>query len=116
MYVFPCEEGIFHSLIPGDVSEQTEFNLAVIRVYQDVSRSSHKHLAYLTAQLTPHGNILQVRLSRGETARGSDGHLEIRVYAPVRGNDLHEPVGVSALELGQHAVIQNVRDYGVFAD
>ena len=95
--------------------QQAELYLAVIRVHQDAAGRGDEHAPYLRAQLAPDGDVLQVRLRARKAARGRHRHAEVRVYAPVGGDDLEQAVRVGALQLRQHAIFQDIAYDGVLA-
>ena len=108
MEILAAEEGLLHDRIARDMSQQPQLDLAVVRIHQCAARSCDKHLADLCAEFLADRNILQIRLGRAQASRGCDGILEIRVDAPIVGDDFQKPVGIGGLELCQHPVIQHV--------
>ena len=115
MDVLPAAEGGDHRLIVCDVRKQAQLDLAVVRVHEHLAGRGHEHLADLRAELAAHGDILQVRLSRRQAPRRRDGHLEVRVDAPVGRDLLEQPVGIGGLELRERAVIEDLLDDRVLA-
>ena len=113
--VLPAAEGGDHRLVICDVREQAQLDLAVVRVHEHLAGRGHEHLADLRAELAAHGDILQVRLCRRQASRRRDGHLEVRMDAPVGGDLLEQPVGIGGLEFCERAVIEDLLDDGVLA-
>ena len=111
--ILPGEECVPHGLVLGDVGQQPQLDLAVIRVHQHFPRPGHEHAPQLAAQLRAGGDVLQVRLRGAEPPGGGDGHLEAGADPPVRANDLHQTVHVGALQLGVLPVLQHVLHNGV---
>ena len=83
MEVLPAEEGIDHSLIPGDMGQQAQLDLAVIGVHQDAPLRCDEHPAHLRTQLLPHRDILEIRFGGREAAGGRYRHLEVGVNPAV---------------------------------
>ena len=115
MDVLPAAEGRDHGLIIGDVREQAQLDLAVVRVHEHLAGRGHEHIADLRAELAAHGDILQVRFRGRQAPRRRNGHLEVRVDAPVGRDLLEQPVGIGRLELREHAVIEDLVDDRVLA-
>ena len=62
MKILAREKGLLHGRIPRDVRQQTQLNLAVVRVHQHRALRCGKHGADLRPQLAPDRNVLQVGL------------------------------------------------------
>ena len=92
--VLPAAEGRDHGLIIGDVREQAQLDLAVVRVHEHLAGRGHEHIADLRAELAAHGDILQVRFRGRQAPRRRNGHLEVRVDAPVGRDLLEQPIGI----------------------
>ena len=56
--VLAAQEGVLHRLVPGDVREQAELYLAVVRVHEHAAGRGDEHPAYLAAELAAHGYVL----------------------------------------------------------
>ena len=108
--ILPVAEGIAHRLIARNVGQKPQLDLGIVRVHQHAALRRHEHAAKLAAQLRARGDILQIRLPRGKPPRIGDRHHKAGVDAPVRCNDLQQPVAVGGLELGILPVFQHVRD------
>ena len=87
--------------------QHAQLDLAVIRVNEDAAVAWHEHPADLAAKLRADGDILKVRICRGQAARGCDKVLEGGVNAPVVRDLLDKPVGIRAFELCHGTVIEN---------
>ena len=74
--VLAAQERLLHRLVARYVRQQAQFYLTVIRVDEHLSRRGDKHPAYLGAELTAHGDVLQIRFCGRQASRGRDGHLE----------------------------------------
>ena len=72
--------------VSGHMSQHTELNLGIVRV-----------LADLSAQFHTHGNVLQIRLCRADTPRGSNGLIEIRMDPAVLFNKSCQSVCIGGL-------------------
>ena len=62
MEIFPAQKGLTHGFIPGDVGQQAQLDLAVIRIHQRHAGGGHKHFPDLRSKRTANRNILEVRL------------------------------------------------------
>ena len=97
--VLAVQKSLLHDLVAADVGEQAQLDLAVVRVDQHAAARGDEHFPYLRAELGADRDVLQIRLGGGEPPRRRDGHLKARVDAPVRADDLAEPVGIGGFEL-----------------
>ena len=105
--VAPRQEGRPHGLVPGDVGQDAQLNLGVVRVHQHMALRRREHPAELAAQVRPGGDVLQIRLRGAEAARGGDGHLEPRPDPPVGVHGLQQSLGVGGFQLGVLPVLQH---------
>ena len=113
--VRPAEEGLLHGLVIGDVGQQPQLDLGVVGVHQHMARGRYEHIPQLGAQLGAHRDVLEIGLRGGQPPRGGDRVLERGVDAPVRADDLGQPVHIGGLQLGVLAVAKNGVDDGVVA-
>ena len=113
--VLPGAEGGDHVLVPGDVGQQAQLDLGVVRVHQHLPLRGHEHLAQLRPQLGAHRDVLEVGFGGGEPPGGGDGVLEGGMDPPVGGDHLHQPVHIGGFQLGQLAVVQHRLHDGVAA-
>jgi len=113
--VLPAAEGRDHGLIIGNMRQQTQLDLTVVRVDEHLTGRGHEHVADLRAELAAHGDVLQVRLGGRQASCRRDGHLEVRVDAPVGRDLLEQPVGIGGLELREHAVVEDLVNDRVLA-
>ena len=58
MDVGAVAEGLLHGLVAGDVRQQTQFNLGVVRVDEHAPRRRQKHLADFASDIGPRGDVL----------------------------------------------------------
>ena len=113
MDVLALAEGLLHGLVIRNVGQNPQLDLAVVRIHQYTAGPGHEHFADLRPQVGTDRDVLQIGLRRGQPPGGGDQILEGGVNAAVGGNDLHEAVGIGALELGQHPVVHNGGNNGV---
>lgn len=113
--VLPAAEGRDHGLIIGNMRQQAQLDLTVVRVDEHLAGRGHEHVADLRAELAAHGDVLQVRLGGRQASCRRDGHLEVRVDAPVGRDLLEQPVGIGGLELREHAVVEDLVNDRVLA-
>ena len=100
---------------PGDVRQNAQLDLAVIRVYQHTARLCNKVGAQLTAQLGADGDVLQVGIVRGEPPGAGLGLVETGVDAAILANDLEQTLHIGGVQLLVGAVLQNVLHQRVLA-
>ena len=51
-------EGGDHGLVAGDMRQQTQLDLAVVRVHEHLALRGDEHAADLAAELAPDGDVL----------------------------------------------------------
>ena len=97
-------------LVAGEVREQPQLDLRVVGRHEQLARRErHERLADLAAELRTHGDVLQVRVRRGQAAGRRDRLVEARVHAPVAGAHARQGIDVGGLDLGKLAVAQHER-------
>ena len=101
--VLPAHKGRAHGLIVGDMREQAQLDLAVVRVNEHFAGRGDEHAADLCAELFADRDVLQIGVARGEAACVGHGHLEARVDAPVLADDFQESLSVCGFKLREHA-------------
>ena len=69
MDVEPVLEGVLQRVDVGDMGEEAELDLAIVRADQDIAVLRDEGFADLAAFLGADRDILQVRVGRGEPAR-----------------------------------------------
>ena len=72
MDIYMIQKGILHNLISGQMSKYTKFNLRIISIYKYISILRNKCLSNQSAKFQFHRNILEVRISRTDTAGRCD--------------------------------------------
>ena len=115
MDILAVQKGLLHVLVPGDVCQDAQLDLAVIRVYQHTARLCNKVGAQLAAQLGADGDILQVGIIGGEPSGAGFGLVKGGVDAPVLANDLEQTLHIGGVQLLVGAVLQNVLHQRVLA-
>ena len=108
MDVLAVQKGLLHVLVPGDVRQNAQLDLAVIRVYQHTARLCNKVGAQLTAQLGADGDILQVGIIGGEPSGAGFGLVEAGMDAAILRDDLQQTFDVGGVQLLVGAVLQNI--------
>ena len=106
--VLPGQERLLHGLVPGDVGQQPQLDLGIVRIHQHMARGRHEHLPHFAAQVRAGGDVLQIGLRGAQAARGRYRHLEAGADAAVGVDDLQKPVGIGAFQLGILPVGQHV--------
>ena len=102
--VRPVQKRLPHGLVPGDVGQNAQFNLRIIRVHQRLAVPGHKVPPQTAAQLGADGDVLQIRLGGGDAPGAGLGLHEGGVDAPVRPLRFEQPVHVGGQQLGVGAV------------
>src|SRR5699024_8228496 len=110
--VLPAAEGRLHVLVPGDVGQDAQLDLAVVGVHKDAARLCDEEAPQLAAQLGADGDVLQVGVVRGEAAGAGLGPVEGGVNPPVGADHLQQAFGVGGVQLEVGAVLQDVVHQG----
>ena len=113
--ILSAAEGRDHGLVVCNMRQQTQLDLAVVRVHEHLAGRGHEHIADLRAELAAHGDVLQVRLRGRQASCRRDGHLKVRMDAPVGRDLLEQPVGIRGFEFCEHTVIEDLVDDRVLA-
>ena len=100
--------------IAGECRQNTEFNLRVVRVHKDLAGGRHKDGANTTPHLRANGNILQIRIGRGDTPRRRNGLVEAPVNSAVRLNIGGKSQCIGRIQLREHAVAEYFLDDRIF--
>ena len=90
------------------MGQHPQFNLRIIRIHQHTALPGHKHLTDPAAQFHAHGNILQIGLGGTDAPGSRYGLVEIGMDSAPCVNIFRQSVRVSALQLGQSPVFQNI--------
>ena len=91
------------------VREDAELDLRVVGGEDPRARRRHERRADAARELRADGDVLEVRVGRGEAAGRRAGLVERRVDAAVRADELGERVDVGPLELRERAVLEDER-------
>ena len=111
--VFSRKERFPHGGVAGDMRQQPQFDLAVVRIDQNLSFRSGKHRPNPGAKLLTDRNVLKVRFCRGKAAGCGHGHLEAGMDSPIRADYLQQSVGIGTLQFGERAIVQDLLDDGM---
>ena len=106
MSMFFCV-GAHQQRIAAEVRQQAQLDLRVVGGEQLRARRGGKGGANLAAQLGADGNVLQIRIDRGEPAGGRGRGLKRGVHARVRVGQQRQRVDVIRLQLGEMAVFEH---------
>ena len=93
--------------------QYAQLDLTVIGVNKDPALARDEHLADLASKLSADGDVLKVRVSRGQPSRGRDHVLERGMDASVLRDLFEKAVCISRFELCQHPVVEHARNDGV---
>ena len=115
MQVVPFAEHTHHVLVFREVRHDAQFNLTVVGREEEATRVWDECLAYLLAILAANGNILQVRVGRGESAGGCNRLVERCVYVPgFLVYKFRKGIDIGAEKFFQPSVLQYVIHYLMF--
>ena len=108
MNVEPVGEGLAQRRRVGHMGEHAKLDLAVVGRDQPLALVGDEGLADGAAFARAHRDVLQIRLERGEPARGGGGERVGGVHAARLGVDIGgQCVGIGALELGEQAPVED---------
>ena len=112
--VKPRHKGLSHSAVPRNVRKQAQLDLGIVGVNEHASRlGGNKELPELSTKLRTDGNILQVRLSRGETAGSCTGLLEGGMHHALLVGQLQKAIHIGRLEFRDLTVVKDIVNNGV---
>ena len=94
--------------ILGQMRQYAKLNLRVIGIDKDAALHGGENPADLLAELHAYGDILQIRLRRGETSGGRHCLLKRTMYPTIVRNHLGQSIRVRRLELCQLAKLQDI--------
>ena len=77
--VLPLAEGVDERLVLGQVRQQTQLDLRIVRADKHAVLRRDKRFADFPADVGADRDVLQVRVARTEPAGGGDGLVEARV-------------------------------------
>ena len=110
MNVEPLLERLFQRRDVGDMGQDAQFDLAVIQADQHLALRGHKSFSDAPSFLGAHGNVLQVRIGRGEASGDRPGEGIRGVDAPgFRVDMVLQRIGIGRLQLGQLTPVQHPR-------
>ena len=109
MDILTMTEGLQKQLILRNAGQNTQLNLRIITAHQQIiACSRNKDAANLSAFLRACRNVLQVRISAGQTACYRYSLLEVRMNASRFGiNQRLQSFQIGGLQLRQLAMLQN---------
>ena len=114
MHVVARAVGLLQHLFPGEVGEDSEFDLGVVGAEQCPAFLGEERFADATAVFRANGNVLQVGVAAAQAARRRYGLVEVGVDAAgFRFDELGQSIDVGALELAQDAVLQHEGNDGM---
>ena len=110
MNVEPVLERLFQRRNVGDMGQDAQFDLAVIQADQHLAGRGHESLADAPPFLAAHGDVLQVRIGRGEASSDRPGEGVRRMDAPGFGVDMVlQRIGIGGFQLRQLPPVQHPR-------
>ena len=116
MNVLSAEEGVDEILIAGEMRHDAQLYLRVVGGKEELALIGNKSLAHLFALSIPHGNVLQIRIGRGEASGGCDGLIEGGMYVPrLLVDEQREGVDIGAEQFLEAAVLKDFLHDGMAA-
>ena len=100
-------KSINHRLIFRHGRQHPQFNLGIVRVHQSAPGGGDEKLAHFPPQIRANGNVLQIRLQRGDPPGAGLHLIKAGVYPPVRINHFQQAIAVSAFQLSQCAIFHD---------
>ncbi len=108
MNILPLAERFQHGFILRNMRHDAQFNLRIVNRDQPGARRGDKALTHASAKLRPRGDVLQVRILRGNPPGGGARLIERGVNSTGSRVDLQgESVHVSGFQFGQLAKFQD---------
>ena len=101
-------------LIPGQMRQDPQLDLGVVRIHQHTVLLRHKYLADPSSQFHAHGNILQIWLRRTDSSRGRYGLVKVGVDPIIFPDVDSQSVGIGGLQLAESPILQNFSDDRMF--
>ena len=102
-------ERIYQVLVTRQMREQAKLDLRVVGRNEHIALAQrHEASTHTAAEIGAHGNVLQVRVARRQTARGSDRLVEARVHQAVDATHARQGVKVSGLHFRELAIAQHL--------
>ena len=99
MNIFTSGKGGDQVLVAGDVRQDAQLDLAIVRRHQGVPLFGNEGVANLAAERSADRNVLQVWIGGAETARCRHRLLEGRVHPAVTLHELWQRLHIRALQL-----------------
>ena len=106
--VLSATEGLNEDRVAGQMREDAQLDLRIIRRKKLVTRGGDERGANLAAKFRANGNILQIWIGGAEAARRGAGLREARMQAAGDGMDqAGQHVGISGFEFGELAIFDD---------
>ena len=107
-------ERIYQVLVARQMREQAKLDLRVVGRNEHVALAQrHEASTHAATEIGAHGNVLQVRIARRQTARGSDRLVEARVHQAVDATHARQGVEVGGLHFRELAIAQHLSRDGM---
>ena len=113
MQVLVGEEAVAQHRVARDVREHAQLDLAVVGAEQLPPGSRDECLANLRAQRSTDGDILKIRVDRGEAPGRRDGLIEGGVQPPILPQRGGKRIEIRRFELHQLPVLEDLRRQGM---
>ena len=105
--VLAAAERLDERRVAREVGEEAQLDLRVVGRDEEAPRRGDEGLPDRAPRLGPHGDVLEVRVVRGEAARRRDRLVEARVDPPVPRDVPREGVDVGPLQLRELAPLED---------
>ena len=110
MNILSCGEGGDQVFVAGDVRQDAQLDLAIVRGYQGVPLLGNERVADLATESGADRNVLQVWIGGAEAARCGHCLLEGGVHTAVTLNELRQRLHIRALQLRDGAPLHGDPD------
>jgi hypothetical protein len=115
MDVLARRKGGLQPRVARNVGQDPELDLGVVGGEEQLPGRRHEHAPDATAQGGPNRDVLEVGVGARQPPGGRHGLGVGRVEPPVGVHQDRQRVGVGRFQLGQLAVVQDLRHHGVLA-
>ena len=109
--IFP--EGIDQHRVLRHMRKDPQLDLGIIRIREKETFPWHEDAPQKPALLGPGGDILKIRIRRGDPPGGRDRLMKMGVDPAILSDKAIEPVRIGALQLGEPPVFQKPCHHGI---
>ena len=108
VYIFPLHKSLYQMLVLTKVSHEAKFYLRIIGTQKGKLRAArHESRANFLPHSGANGDVLEIRITRGEAPRNGHGLVVRCTQATIRIDQFRKSLRIGADELFQPSVIQD---------